>query len=99
MFKDKITFASSAQEPQIPFFSPAISCNIFERTAFMEATSKIPKLRNEWPHGQIALTLAKAGLVRGYTSQQILQVHPTDSGWGHSQFAYDVLIEYDKLMQ
>jgi hypothetical protein len=94
-----ITFASSVQEPLIPFFSPAISCNIFQRSDFLDATSKIPKLRNEWPHGQIALSFAKAGLVRGYTSQQILQVHPTDSGWGHSQFAYDVLIEYDKLMR
>ena len=97
--EDKIVFTSSVQKPQIPFFSPAISCNIFRRSNFLEATSKIPRLRNEWPHGQIALCFAKAGLVRGHTSRQILQVHPTDSGWGHSQFAYDVLIEYDKLMQ
>jgi glycosyltransferase involved in cell wall biosynthesis len=93
------TFVSSVQEPLIPFFSPAISCNIFQRSDFLQATSKIPRLRNEWPHGQIALNFAKAGLVRGHTSQQILQVHPTDSGWGQSQFAYDVLIEYDKLMR
>lgn len=97
--ENKIVFTSSVQEPQIPFFSPAISCNIFRRTDFLEATSNIPRLRNEWPHGQIALSFAKAGLVRAHTPRQILQVHPTDSGWGHSQFAYDVLIEYDKLMQ
>ena len=97
--KASILFLDSEQHSEIPFFSPSISCNIFHTSKLLEVIAKIERLRNEWPHGQIALMLAKSKSLRGYSSQRLLQVHPTHSGWSHTRFAYDVLIEYDKLMR
>ena len=97
--KNAVIITSSLKDSHIPYFSPSISCNIFERKNFLEATKNIGELRDEWPHAQVALSFARSNLERGYSAQQILQVHPTDSGWSHTQFAYDVLIEYERIMR
>jgi glycosyltransferase involved in cell wall biosynthesis len=95
----KPTFISSTDDYSIPFFSTSISCNIFEKQHFVQALTRISHLRNEWPHLQIALNFAENQLERAYSSNRILQVHPTDSGWGHSAFAFDVLIQYEIIMR